>query len=781
MEMSGSSEECESVAGTQQNFKELFKALAAKELNHLHRVNIWYKVLGLLRIVGNEPICMGGVNCQSLLPRLLVSISLSDEVSEGVDLFASVFAYCSVNESLQVLIFQFIRTLDEDSAVRALFQKLCSLHVSDDDEVPGVYDVVYQLDAFETLDVEVLKFLSLNLGHVLVHSWIPSWKTWVASFRNNLKEFDTVHFLAKERILIKIVQPHELDLAIVNFQSYPKRWEVLCTNNMDAVKYFASKCAKRSLKHFKWLNKSFHESVITLHSKCIGNDSFKHGLYDTEEFHFQVIMEIIDHPELNLLEESHLLLLLRVTLGDIHEKSIVTNQIPQLHYTLGKLGTTLSFSSLINLLQYILSRYFLAVTECIQNGTNMETNLHWYKQLTNLSIPAWFDDFMPRIPPIARAIFGFDGSATETGQETDSFHENFETLFECLQLTLSLNEELLMFYGKAGIDPLDVNPILTTKNCSNVLKKTTSLHFTMYFVSIYTVQLLSQQLLKDVNTSRSILGPRKIRIGATRLFRHCVGLIEHIIDNHGNNGLYHFIKFASQVSIESLPLQEISRILLYHVFSETNDTWVLQLCLSNELSINGLLDYILLWNDGSGMYNPFFTKIFKQPQPNVSRKNVMLGDLIELLTERVKGPDVDIFPPSKPKSKFNTNATSFIPLESNTNLRTPKRVEHTPQYPIDASPNAYAFNTVSVEQRPSISSNMSAPFANYFTKIFTDDQQSRPQMTQNSSASPSVSSYGHGNSSKLVNTGKTYILGGHNRAVNNSRTKSVHVDEFEQF
>ena len=36
------------------------------------------------------------------------------------------------------------------------------------------------------------------------------------------------------------------------------------------------------------------------------------------------------------------------------------------------------------------------------------------------------------------------------------------------------------------------------------------------------------------------------------------------------------------------------------------------------------------------------------------------------------------------------------------------------------------------------------------------------------------------NGNKVVNTGKNYILGGHNRVVNSSRAQSIHVDEFEK-
>lgn len=35
------------------------------------------------------------------------------------------------------------------------------------------------------------------------------------------------------------------------------------------------------------------------------------------------------------------------------------------------------------------------------------------------------------------------------------------------------------------------------------------------------------------------------------------------------------------------------------------------------------------------------------------------------------------------------------------------------------------------------------------------------------------------NKSKMVNTGKNYILGGHNKVKNNSRAQSIHIDDFE--
>lgn len=762
-----------------QNLDGLFRILAAKETDDLHRINVWYKLLEILRVAGNQAVCIDQSVCDNLLSRLLVSVSMVDAVEEGIDLFGVAFTYCSVNESLQTLVFQFISQLEENSNLNLLFLKTCSLRPHKD-HVPGFYDIIFQLQTFKTLDAKVMRFLDLNLGDVILNSWIPSWKSWIDSFRNNCKDFDVVHFLVQERILIKTVQRHELDMAIANFQVYPRRLKALLNIKTEATQYLSLKFIRRSLKFFKWLNKDLQGTVISFSSNSMNNHTFEQLFHDNGEFYLQVIMEIVDHPELELLEESHLLLLLRVSLGHVWEKCIMSNQISEVHHTLGKMGTTQSLPSLINLLQYILSKYCINVMECINNGYEMETNSLWYRQLTNLAIPAWFEDLSPKIPPVSRAVFGFDDNRIEKGQMINSFQENFSNIFECMQLTLSLNGALLTYYGNIGLNPLCLGSQAMSNCISDVQNKTVSMHFTIYFVPLFTVLLLSQKLLETDGASRTFLNAEAALVDAKQLFRQSIKQIECIIDNHGNNGLYHLIKFVSQVSIESLLFQDISMIILRHIFFESDGQWILQLCLANELTTHGLLDYIVLWNDGSELYSPFFTEIFKQPQPEILRKTVVLGDLFELLMEKTKQPSKEGISHPKVRSKFNTNASSFVPQDTSMHTRTPKKIEQSPQYPVHPSLSSYGFKPVSVGTTSGVSAGMNTSFADCFSGVFNSDQQSKAQMVQNWSSPPPVSQYNQVNSTKLVNTGKSYILGGHNRAVNNSRTKSVHVDDFEQ-
>lgn len=96
-----------------QNLDGLFRILAAKETDDLHRINVWYKLLEILRVAGNQAVCIDQSVCDNLLSRLLVSVSMVDAVEEGIDLFGVAFTYCSVNESLQTLVFQFISQLEK--------------------------------------------------------------------------------------------------------------------------------------------------------------------------------------------------------------------------------------------------------------------------------------------------------------------------------------------------------------------------------------------------------------------------------------------------------------------------------------------------------------------------------------------------------------------------------------------------------------------------------------------------------------------------------------------
>lgn len=816
----------------------VFKKLAAKDTEDSLRVELWYELLDVLRYVGKRDLslekCDWDSVCDNLLERLLISISLTDDLDlgVGVDLFGYVFAYCSVFPNLQQIVIRFIKKLDDSGLLRQLLWKVCcsSKNGNGDQELQGavsvttnknnkntcsigLYDVVFQLEAFEKLDESVWKFLDLNLGVVLIKNWIPSWKSWISPFRDQGKYFNPITFLLNERLLIKLVNDYELDIAIANFQAFPEKWEAFSKHDMGAVQYFMLKCARRAVKYSRLITAEFFLQVTEFFSKTMKDDKFQLIARDhSGTIHFQIIMEFIDHPKLNLLEESHLALLLRSSLDHILGQCLIHNHIPRLHSTLGKLGTTQSLPSLINLLQYTLSRYCLKIIECAQNGVDMEDMPHWYKKMTNLYVPSWFEEFRPLVPPISKGLFGDGENSIELEEESHSFRENFKNIFESLQLTVTLNEQILKFYGEIDLNPFKLNSETISSTVKNIQSITTSKYFKMYYVPLFTTLLISDQLLlNDGDNFQTFLDDSTKAIGAKRLFRHCVKQSEHLIHNYGNIGLYHFVMFLSQISVESLLLQKLSIKLLNHLFFQGDKQWVLQLCLSNELTLQSLHDYILLWNDGSESYSSFFTEVFKKPQPTIEMKSVVIGDFVELLTdEKYYNQNKSKNVINKPKTKYNTNASAFVPNDlTSLHMHTPKRSEYSQQqYPLNPSPNIYGFsNTRGFEANKITGSNNNTtnntgsnnhthnhansnnsiiptskkiPLSDCYSTLFSSEQPTRSHAAQSWPLSPSIPQQDNTAAIRLVNTGKSYILGGHNRAVNNSRTKSVHVDDFEQ-
>ena len=582
---------------------------------------------------------------------------------------------------------------------------------------------------------------------------------------------------------------------------------------MGAVQYFMLKCARRAVKYSRLITAEFFLQVTEFFSKTMKDDKFQLIARDhSGTIHFQIIMEFIDHPKLNLLEESQLALLLRSSLDHILGQCLIHNHIPRLHSTLGKLGTTQSLPSLINLLQYTLSRYCLKIMECAQNGVDMEDMPHWYKKMTNLYVPSWFEEFRPLVPPISKGLFGDGENSIELEEESHSFRENFKNIFESLQLTVTLNEQILKFYGEIDLNPFKLNSETISSTVKNIQSITTSKYFKMYYVPLFTTLLISDQLLlNDGDNFQTFLDDSTKAIGAKRLFRHCVKQSEHLIHNYGNIGLYHFVMFLSQISVESLLLQKLSIKLLNHLFFQGDKQWVLQLCLSNELTLQSLHDYILLWNDGSESYSSFFTEVFKKSQPTIEMKSVVIGDFVELLTdEKYYNQNRSKNVINKPKTKYNTNASAFVPNDlTSLHMHTPKRSEYSQQqYPLNPSPNIYGFsNTRGFEANKITGSNNNTtnntgsnnhthnhtnnnnsiiptskkiPLSDCYSTLFSSEQPTRSHAAQSWPLSPSIPQQDNTAAIRLVNTGKSYILGGHNRAVNNSRTKSVHVDDFEQ-
>lgn len=764
---------CSSV---KRSMKTVFECLAANDITHHQRVKITYKLLELLKYSCN---CLVEfqLDCdnrvidlpnEDVLGKLLVSISQCRGI-ETIDLFASFFAYCSIYGFMRKYIMIFLDSILGKDQMWELLEKLCCFRKSDA-SFPGFYTIAMYLEMFERIDSHLLEFLDLNLGKVLLKHWIPAWKRW----REIEPEVDNTPLkllVSRENLLMKSLNEADLDFWICNLQHHQLVLDNEKNFDIRPLNYFLFKLAKRSLKFQEKLTLEYSEFVRNFVTKNLGNDSFQ-KLNMSDTFFYQVIMEVLDHPEVNFFEEPHLTNLLRVSLTYFWDQCVRQRNIDKLHYILGNLGTTLCLPSLLGSLQYRLSKFLLSVAECVHNGVFLEENVDWFKKLTNFSLPSWFDNVQSKTPPISKSLFCFDNNNIELEQETCLYEESLVNLLTSLQLTMGINECIFQFYSDVNLDILSVREKAYLTQSSSIQNKANAEFFNMCFVPLLSTILLSEQLPGKLTQKTSLLGPTS-SVNLKILFRSSIKNIELILQAQGNTALYYLIKFLSQVSLENICLQKQSISLLNHLFFHGNKEFILQICLSNELTTQSLYDYIQLWNDGSPIYSDFFLKVFKRPQPIIERKKLKMNQLVEFLPSNTLGASKNYSAKSKPK--FNLNALSFVPHENINSYQRPSYKDQNGSI----LPGIYGSTSMTVASSNS-TPNMSTPMIDASKNVYNGTSL-RTQFETWSPPSPILFQTNHQNTpAKLVNTGKSYILGGHNRAANNSRTKSVHVDDFER-
>lgn len=815
-------------------------------------------------------------------PLLQSAVAAANNSNIIWDLIAVLFGYISIHKQFHPLILHNLKIwkdfMADDNEETATSTK------QDGESIKfGVLSLLSIVQNFEEITPNLFEFLRLGLRSTLLKIWVPQWQRYNPSATNLIN--------GDEKISSWITKDHQVDFFIITSLASTSSLEVLPSH------YFVYKISKR-ISHFPNLvdPKLYRSAISTIMENGISDNGGKNSGDSINSndlsFYFQVLMEVIDHPELNYLQENRLILLLDIALNYL---ILVPTHCS--HSSFGELGSTQSLASTLNIIQFLLSKFLINMgsisqlinlfnKKCITNSNNINNNngnnngvstttsttttttnnnnnnrkIDWTQSYrTRYQIPYWFEDsILPPIPPISKSLFIFDQNLYH---ESDSILI-VNDLLRCLNLTILLISKLLRDYNDLNINPLIQSSDDNSSNNNHVMIEQ---YMQLFLVPLFTSLLLTQQL-KDQDQEQgqkervkeeekkenvNLIGSSLVKkLFSQLIFFSSLKLCENLIIKEKNLALYHLIKFTTKISLDDLILQKISINLLNHLFfhqirdGDNDDNLIQKLCLKNQLSFQALKDYIALWNDGSEVYSAFYKDLFCEEQPKIKSIKLTTSDLLELFPEDVQfvisTPPTTItsvaisdnsipsqLVPQKnienftPLSKYDAySSTSFIPSTSkNANANANKQQQ--PQNSTPNSSNRYLFNKSSLlsqegngsnnnssTQGPG-SMNESYSLDNSFNTTNTNMTRQPTTLTRATDAmttapttptpykntsssnnnnlwieSPMSNFKGsiinkNTNKSKMVNTGKNYILGGHNKVKNNSRAQSIHIDDFE--
>ncbi|EDO16163.1 hypothetical protein Kpol_1026p10 [Vanderwaltozyma polyspora DSM 70294] len=822
----------------------VFHKIDKNEINSKELNKLALKLVNTLRFVRSDIAIIDNKNLEILNKIDIFTPLIKSKIN--LDIICIIFVYCSIINQFNPLIINSINNWSKLLLVDLNIDE----SFDDKDYSLGFYSVISYVEKIEEINLDSLQFFQLNLTETFIKNWIPSW----LNFNNELNVnnfFEVQKDNLSNIILNESILDFYISTLLITKENIQSLFQ-LSKKNTD-LSYFIDKILKRVCLNVSWLPNDIRIMMISAFLKNDINLENSNSDNTGLAFDLQVVMELIDHPEMNYLEESKLLMLLYSSLLNI-KKSYCT----ELHKTLGTIGSTQSLPALINILQFLLSKFVINIGNITEltsslNIQQINTDPNWFKyKNSKYQLPKWYEiNILPPIPPISKSLFVFEQNSQDKFYGNDYIY-NTSLILHCLILVISINIELLRQYKLLSIDPLVLNGF--EKNL-NLKHKLIQQYLELYFIPMMSSLLLSNKL---INHPLPLLGEKKSILLSKFLFSSCIKVCEELTKTHGNIVLYHLIKFISKASVDDLIIQNISINLLNHLFfhnqqnsgnSGKNNT-IIQLCLENELTTQILHSYINIWNDGTEVYSKFFKDIFSTDQPNVDEKEFTFAELFEFLpgyqeyskitdhemthstsaatsTANYSEPSPDQsstnisgVSPSMTSGKFNAySASSFIPsnksygmpnsseanistVSNNSYYYNPMTNNNTNNNPVGMyMPKLETSNTPTYssaqhnnENNISVTSDLQSFNNSQFTgnrMILSGNPGNNITSTPSTPSNPSSSNIFSNTwgtptnvntkfqSSMVVNTGKNYILGGHNRIKNNSRAQSIHIDKFE--
>ncbi|SCV00070.1 LANO_0F05050g1_1 [Lachancea nothofagi CBS 11611] len=732
-------------------------------------------------------------------PLLQACASNRENQAVCADLLAVVFACCAAHRDLAHLARDFALSVGKNPTQDSQLRGICGTVNMSPDYKPGIFSVLAKLDFFDSLNTDVFQSLKLGLGSVLRMAWIPLW--------THLDlETDLYSAVLNHNLVFATTQEDKLDYLIASLAPDPLQCHSLRERDSKPLEFFLYKVACRTLTCLKHVPESFGQYCQEIVSHSIDNDCFR-KLNHSVAFNLSVFMEVVDHPTLNFLQEPHLTSLLNGTLRRIRDLCD-QGHIQTLHLELGKMGSTQSLLGILNILQYILARFLLSVGNLMLNAQHFNNDKkNWALLQSPYHLPQYFDDVVPKISPVSRSAFSFDNNQFESGLQATKLPATIFSLLDSLNCLVSTNQRLLEYYENRGIElSTDIKQPDQSDGLTIIGSKSNLETLELIYISNVSTLLLSQQLL-DSNCYGVTVGRYESRVQSKLLSTNTKRCFESIIIAFKGTSLFHFIKFSARMSLTELSLQKVSMQVLSHIFFDVSFSVAQSPSLSNKLTQQALYDHIVMWNDGSDSYQRFFSDVFKIPTPSVSNVQTELPALLASVFQDQSSPpsrNAPMLPGSKasrnvdskrsgPASRYNAHATSFVPSsksrQGNENYHDSENVaprsrnrqlsSSSTEFPRMINGPSEEFSVQNTpfsneKQLPFCEFNdsvtpLSSAVSNAFSNSTTWDSNC---FSQGPLLSPDASS-------TVVNTGKNYILGGHNRATNNSRAQSVHVDRFD--
>ena len=584
-----------------------------------------------------------------------------------LDILSILIAYCSVLPFLQVLITNSIKNwislaqVNQPSVAQSSHNnsngkgdKNASIDNNDGTRDIGFYTVVSMISELDRVDPDILQTVRFNLGSVLIETWIPMWVS-----LGSLEKYPSTGLSVFP--LISTEAGLDFFIAVLHPRTFISK---TTDGNNKSTRYFSARVAGRMCLFKRWLDPqdySYAYEVQMLHTTPAGMEEL---VQLTAASGLKVIMEVLNHPEYNYLEEPYLCMLVYVSLDEISK-----NSVHKLHAAMRQFATTQSLYAIINIVQFSLAAYIINVFNALNYMTN-ETKF--------FNVPKWFiETILPPIPPISRSMFTFSNNISN-GYGSERVLELINLLLRCLELTVMINSRILKEYKRLGIDPLDFSC-----NINNDIKPILVREYMeLYLIPLFTTLALSNRLQSGSNifnrridrgsisrrttddnnwdftstttpeTTASINTPSdgetacinntfsSFSLHSMLLFYHLTELCKNLLHIDWEVTLIHLIEFISKISAESLVFQKVSVQLLNQLFFETADADSAQslraLCRDNELCSNALHSYIDLWNDGSSLYTKIFEEIFGEEQPEVGTILLNTHDLVESLPSEME-------------------------------------------------------------------------------------------------------------------------------------------------
>ncbi|QLG71509.1 hypothetical protein HG535_0B05510 [Zygotorulaspora mrakii] len=729
-------------------------------------------------------------------------------------------AYCSVYAELQPLITGSVATWVP--LLRSANHEILYFR-------PGFYTIVSLFGKNAKVSEIIPKLLKFNLGDVVRQLWIPQW----ISFVNNGKGGYGRKLIESD--LNIALNEGKMDFFIATMKStIIEERNVTDRSSSPPFSFLFHKLSQRGILFSRWVDKGLYQEFSTY---LLSSGSKKRDQeMDSLNFQLEILMEVVDHPETNYFEEPKLVTFLYLSLDKIYD--IPCNQ---LHLTLGALGSTQSLFALLNMVQYLLSKFLIDtgnICELLQ-GTQIEMQLtkeknqKWYKSKNNSTkLPSWFhSSILTHNPPITKSLFVYDKDDWLKIEST-STSQIVELLFACLINSLLISAKLLKEYRKIKLDPLafDISGIEVNENTFKIEYLIKEQYMDLHLISLFSSLVLSEQISSCTN---QFYEGKKNALSNDILFSSTMNVFKELLESHGTIGLHHLINFAARMSEDDLTIKSISLKLLNALLFDNDDSLARNLLQKNAIVYQALHRFIVIWDDGSEIFRPFHERLFHTEQPQPKATSVTISALLELLPnyesmlqiiseQRVQKPANRAQTQCHREKgqcvlqtsgyKFNPySAPSFVPAKKTTiepSKETSSLTEQpSPQALIKRSPEPWANYRRDITKVP-VSSNQdrqsmfrpsidystytsagsrteqgqsSFAFSNISSQISvpkTPDMSSSTMFSNPWEESPSMHSTP--NISKIVNTGKNYILGGHNRMKNNSRAQSIHIDDFEQ-